>query len=94
MCYSVIYNRRSPASHVLMANKPADWCLFFSFVLLAAVAASWVLCCSWYLFHGLDHEMRPKKGHRIPKEANLTEWERSPESHVFVDWHLALGVEC
>ena len=37
--------------------------------------------------------MRPKQGHRIPKEANLTEWERNPESHVFVDWHLALGVE-
>ena len=29
-----------------------------------------------------------------PKEANLTEWERNPEPHVFVDWHLALGVEC
>ena len=24
--------------------------------------------------------MRPKKGHRIPKEANLTEWETNPES--------------
>ena len=52
------------------------------------------LCCSWYLFHGLDHEMQPKEGHRIPKEANLSEWERNPESHVFVDWHLVLGVEC
>ena len=27
----------------------------------------------------LNHETRPKKGHRIPNEANLTEWERNPE---------------
>ena len=94
MCYFVIYNRRSLASHVLTANKLVNCRLFFSFVLVVAAAASWVLCCSKYLFHGLDHEMWPKKGHRIPKEANLTEWERNPESHVFVDWHLALGVEC
>ena len=62
MCYFVIYNRRSLASHVLTANKPVDWRLFFSFVLVAAAAASWILCCSWYLFHGLDHVNAAKKG--------------------------------
>ena len=67
--YSFIYNRRSLASHVLTTNKPVDWRLFSSLVLVAA-AAFWVLCCSWYLLHGLDHDTHLKKGHRISNEAN------------------------
>ena len=39
-------------SHVLTANEPADWCLFFSLVLAAAAAAAfWVLFCC-YVFCG------------------------------------------
>ena len=61
-CYFVIYNRRSLASDVLTANKPVDWRLFFSFVMVATGAAAfWVLCCSRYLHHGLDHETRQKR---------------------------------
>ena len=42
----------------------------------------------------INHETRPKKGYGIPNKANLTEWERNPESHVFVGLRLlALGVE-
>ena len=59
---------------------------------LFLISLSWFRPCN--VFRGLDHVMQPKKGHRIPKEANLTEWETNPESHVFVDWHPALGVEC
>lgn len=40
------------ASHVLTANEPADWPLFFSFV-AAAATAFWVLFYSWYLLCGL-----------------------------------------
>lgn len=48
-------------SHVLTANEPADWCLFFSLVLAAvAVTAFWVLFCC-YVFCGLDHGTRYKK---------------------------------
>ena len=52
------------ASHVLTANKPADKCLFFSFVLVL-----FLISPLWFV----DHETRSKKSHRKANWANLTE---------------------
>ena len=43
--WGLIHMQSRVPSHVLTANKPADWPLFFSFA-LAAAAAFWVLFCS------------------------------------------------
>ena len=53
---SFICNRRLRVTF-FTANKPADWYLFFSFVLAAAAFA--VLFCSWYLLSHWSNRCSP-----------------------------------
>lgn len=61
MCSNFSDIQSKVASH--FDQKQTCQLLFFSFVLVVVAAAFWVLCCSWYLLHGLDHETLSLKDH-------------------------------
>ena len=61
----LIHIQSKAANHLLKANKPTDQRLFSLFVFAAAAAATcWILLCSNYFLHSLDHKTRSKYGTR------------------------------
>ena len=119
---SFICNQTSWVTFWPRTNLPIG--VSFSHLFLAA-AEYWVLCCSCYFLHGLDHEMHSKNVikywmRQTWMEKSWREWfilnrvlntcaflhaslcpesykpfrKRNPESYIFTDKHLALGVKC
>ena len=59
----LIHIQSKAANHLSKAYKPTDQCSFSSFVFAAAAAVAatcWILLCSNYFLHSLDHETRSK----------------------------------